>query len=104
MAPASRSGPRTKLRGRNWTRSISVDSARFDAVARAILASLTSTPIAFGELAKTVAARLPRFRGSIAWYTITTLRELEVRGQVVRRKKPVRYLRMTSRRTRRSAT
>ena len=82
---------RTLVRGKPWTARKSIDTAKFDAIAGAILASLEAKPIAFGELSARVERLLPRFDGSVSWYTITCVRELEVRGQVVRQEKPVRY-------------
>jgi hypothetical protein len=59
MAHRKRRSPRTTLRGKAWKRSISVESSRFEAVSRAILASLDSEAIRFGELART---------GPAAWH------------------------------------
>lgn len=49
--------------------AISVD--KYDPVARAILAVLSTEPIKFGRLVDLVARRPPRFEGSVAWYTIS---------------------------------
>lgn len=84
---------RTPIRGKGWTRKSSISSAKFETVSRAILASLTSTPITFTQLVERVDARLRDFDGSVAWYTITCARELEVRGQLLRHARPVRYSR-----------
>lgn len=62
---------RTPIRGKGWTRKSSISSAKFESVSRAILASLTSTPITFTQLVERVDARLRDFDGSVAWYTIT---------------------------------
>jgi hypothetical protein len=84
---------RTPVRGKGWKRSTSVASDKFTTVSKAILASLTTTPITFTRLVERVRARLPRFDGSVAWYTITCARELEVRGRLVRQTRPVLYAR-----------
>jgi len=83
---------RTRIRGKTWTKKTSIDSRKFEVMSKAILASLTSEPIPFTRLVEKVTKRLPDFEGSIPWYTITCARELEVRGEIVRQRKPVRYL------------
>lgn len=88
MADASR----IEIRGKGWTRSTTIDKAKFERMSKAILASLTREPVPFGRLVERVRARLPDFDGSVAWYAITCARELESRGQLVRQDKPVRYL------------
>lgn len=82
---------RTEIRGKGWTKTSHIATHKFDAVAGAILAALDSTPISFTELVERVATKLTDFDGSVAWYTISCARELEVRGQVLRQAKPVRY-------------
>jgi hypothetical protein len=52
---------------------------------------LTKTPMKFTELVTRVKAKVRGFSGSIPWYTVTCLRELEVRGRVTRHKAPVLY-------------
>lgn len=84
---------RTDIRGKGWTKTSHIATHKFDAVAGAILVSLDGPPISFTTLVERVAARLPGFDGSVAWYTVSCARELEVRGQVQRLSKPVRYCR-----------
>jgi hypothetical protein len=52
---------------------------------------LTTTPIAYSELVKLVDAQLDGFDGSIPWYTLSCLRELETQGKVTRHRQPVLY-------------
>jgi hypothetical protein len=82
---------RTQIRGKTWTKKTTIDSRKFDQVSKAILASLTREPVTFTEMVERVAKKLPKFEGSVAWYTISCARELEVRGKVARSQKPVRY-------------
>lgn len=83
---------RTEIRGKGWTKKSSIDAAKFEQVSKAILASLSAEPITFTQLVERVTTRLGAFEGSVAWYTISCARELEVRGELVRQPKPVRYL------------
>src|SRR4051794_17594854 len=83
---------RQKVRGKNWKRSIKIDDKKFKTVSAAILKSLKSTPMRFTEVVNSVKKRLKKFAGSIDWYTIVTLRELESQKKVKRhKKKPVVY-------------
>ena len=82
---------RTRIRGKGWKRATTIATAKYEVIARAIMASLTREPITFADLAKRVDSRLKDFDGSIPWYTLTCLRELEVRRKVTRSRKPVLY-------------
>jgi hypothetical protein len=85
---------RTKVRGKGWTRSRSIASDKYQVISRAILATLPKTPITYTEVVRRVEAKAKRFAGSISWYTITCLRELEMQGKVTRHRNPVRYSRV----------
>ena len=91
MRSRSEDGSRTPIRGKGWKKVSTIATDKYEVVARAIMTSLTSTPIAFSDLVKRVDAKLKAFDGSIPWYTISCLRELEVRGKVTKHRKPVRY-------------
>jgi hypothetical protein len=82
---------RVQIRGKGWSKVSSIAADKYQAISRAILLSLTKTPITFTELVARVTTRARGFKGSIPWYTITCLRELEVRRKVVRRRAPVLY-------------
>lgn len=85
-------GTRVQIRGRGWTKPVTIDAEKYAVMSRAILASLTSEPVTFTKLVEEVSRRLPEFDGSVSWYAITCARELEVQGKLVRQERPVRYL------------
>lgn len=91
MPNTKRAADRTRIRGVSWKNPISIASDKFVLVSDAILASLTDRPVKLAELVQRVETRLPGFSGSVAWYTITVARELEVRGKLTRHPKPVLY-------------
>jgi len=93
MTKSAPKQPRVAIRGKNWSKKFSIAEDKYQAISRAILASLRKTPITFTEVVQRVKAKLESFPGSIAWYTITCLRELEVQGKVTRHPQPVRYSR-----------
>jgi len=82
---------RTPIRGKGWKRSPTIATDKYDTISKAILDSLTTTPIKFSELVKLVGPRVKGFDGSVPWYTIGCLRELEIQGSVTRHRKPVLY-------------
>lgn len=84
---------RTSVRGRGWKRATTIATDKYEAISRAIMSSLTTSPIAFTELVKRVGAKVVSFDGSVPWYTMSCLRELEVQGRVQKHQKPVRYSR-----------
>jgi hypothetical protein len=86
-----RPSARIAIRGKTWKKKSSISEDKFKAVARAISAVLPAKPIRFTELVERVRAKLPGFQGSVAWYTISVARELEVQGKLLRSVKPVLY-------------
>ena len=93
-APAkAKKSARVAVKGVTWKRSVAIPADKYQAVARTLLAVLPRQPITFTQLVELVARRLPRFDGSVAWYTIAIARELEAQGKLTRHPKPVRYSR-----------
>src|SRR5262249_47727431 len=84
---------RTPIRGKGWKRSSTIATDKYDTISKAILNSLTTTPITFSELVKLVRAHLQRFDNSVPWFTMSCLRELETQGRVTKHRKPVLYSR-----------
>ena len=91
MATSKSDTARTPRRGAGWKKKSTIATDKYEAVSGAILASLDAEPIRFTELVERVAQRLPGFEGSVGWYTISCVRELEVQGKVTRHPKPVLY-------------
>lgn len=87
----SSSALKTKVQCAHWKRPLNIAADKYDAVSAAILASLTDEPIKFTRLVELVSARLPDFDGSVSWYTISIARDLEAKGLIVRKTKPVLY-------------
>ncbi|HQR07661.1 MAG TPA: hypothetical protein PLN21_12610 [Gemmatales bacterium] len=84
---------RVAIRGKNWKRTPTIAQDKYDVMSKAILKALTTEPIAYTAMVKRIKATLKNFDGSISWYAIICLRELETRGKVIRHEKPVGYSR-----------
>jgi hypothetical protein len=84
---------RVQIRGKGWKKASSIAADKYELISGAILKSLSKSPTTFSKLVAKVKAKTPGFSGSVAWYTITCLRELEVRGKVIRHVAPVLYSR-----------
>jgi len=77
---------RKSIRGKEWKRSITIASDKYNVISKAVLKVLTSKPVRFYELAAKVKKAAPKFPGSVSWYTVSALRELENEGKVIRTK------------------
>ena len=91
MRKNTKADSRTAIRGKGWKKPSSIATEKYEIISKAILKCLTATPITYSELLRLVKAQVRHFDGSIPWYTLSCLRELEARGQVTRHRKPVLY-------------
>ena len=57
---------------------------KYEAISAAILKILKKDGMRWGTLVDLVTERLPKFEGSVFWYTTSVLRELETQGKVKR--------------------
>lgn len=81
-----KSSARKTVRGKDWKRSITIAADKYDVISKAVLKTLTSKPIRFYELAAKVKKAVPKFPGSVSWYTVSALRALENEGKITRSK------------------
>jgi hypothetical protein len=72
------------IRGKNWTTHRSIDRPKYETASGAIRKVLGKRPMRFSELVNEVEKLIPAFPGSIGWYSIACLRELETQGKVHR--------------------
>jgi L-fucose isomerase-like protein len=91
MKNKTKTKSRTPIHGKGWKKATTIATDKYAVISRALMNSLTKTPIAFADLVKRVKGKLDSFDGSIPWYTMSCLRELEVQGKVTRHRKPVLY-------------
>jgi hypothetical protein len=92
---------RKTIHGAGWKKTSTIAQDKYEIISAAILKVLTPEPVRFSEVVQGVAECVPDFSGSVDWYTITCLRELESQGKVIRHKtKPVGYSKKNSSRER----
>ena len=85
-------GSRKTIRGKGWKRPISISGDKYTLISSAILKVLSAEPMSFSAVVRGVKKRVRSFPGSIAWYTVSCLRELESQKKLVRhRTKPIGY-------------
>lgn len=75
---------KVKIKGSGWNRSFKISRDKYDAISEAILKVLSDKPMRFSDLESKVKKQLPVFEGSVGWYTISVLRELEAQGKIKR--------------------
>jgi len=84
---------KVKIKGRGWNKSFKISRDKYDAVSTVILKVLSDKPLRFSEVENEVKKQLTTFEGSVGWYTISILRELETQGKIKRIKgRTVTYL------------
>ena len=84
---AKATSKKTVITNPRTRREVKIDSSIYEPFKAAILQSLKeSKGKTFGELTddvvKNIKKTFPSFKGSIPWYTISVLRDLETRGVV----------------------
>jgi DNA-binding HxlR family transcriptional regulator len=82
---------RKSIRGRGWKAPRTIAEHKYKIISRAILKVLSNEPMRFSDLVTQVTKAVRNFEGSIAWYVVSCLRELEVQGRVTKHHRPVRY-------------
>jgi hypothetical protein len=93
--PTKAASSRTPIKGVGWKKKTTIAADKYRPITKAILAALTTKPIKFKELVNRVAKAVPGFEGSVGWYTISCVRDLEVQGKVTRHARPVLYSKAT---------
>jgi len=73
-----------KIKGKGWKKSITIAFDKYEMLSEAVLKSLTSKPVRFYDLVTKVKKQVPKFQGSVSWYTVSTLRALENEGKITR--------------------
>jgi hypothetical protein len=72
------------IRGKGWKRATSISLDKYAIISSAILEVISADPMSFSEVVRAVKKRVTSFSGSIAWYTISCLRELESQKKIIR--------------------
>jgi uncharacterized protein DUF6958 len=74
------------IRGKRWEKPRRASLDKYTMISTAILHVLTSERISFSNLVERVRREVPDFPGSVAWYTVASLRGLERERKVARTK------------------
>jgi hypothetical protein len=82
---------RKSVRDRGWKAPRTIAEHKYAMISRAILKVLSNEPMRFSDLVTQVTKAVRNFEGSIAWYVMSCLRELEVQGKVAKHHRPVKY-------------
>ena len=89
-----KNNPRKKIRGKGWKKATNISLAKYRTISSAVLNVLTKDAMRFSDVVRGVKKRVKSFPGSVAWYTVICLRELESQKKIIRHKtNPVGYSR-----------
>ena len=89
-----KNNPRKKIRGKGWKKTTSISLANYRTISSAVLKVMTKDAMRFSDVVRGVEKRVKSFSGSVAWYTVACLRDLERQKKIIRHKtKPVGYSR-----------
>ena len=69
---------RVKIRGKNWKKKSTISAEKFKIITSALIKCLSKSPIKYTALAKLVESKVKTFEGSVGWYVMSCLWELEV--------------------------
>jgi hypothetical protein len=84
--------PRKTIRGKEWKKATNISLAKYKTISSAVLKVLTKHTMRFSGVVRGVERRVKSFPGSVEWYTLSCLRELESHKKIIRhRTKPVGY-------------
>jgi hypothetical protein len=81
-----KNNPRKKIRGKGWKKATNISLTKHKTISSAILKVLTKHAMPSSDVVRGVEKRMKSFPGSVAWYTIVCLRELESQKKIIRHK------------------
>ena len=89
-----KSNPRKTIRGKGWKKATNISLAKYRTISSAVLKVLTRDAMRFSDVVRGVEKQVKSFAGSVEWYTLSCLRELEGQKKIIRHKtRPVGYSR-----------
>jgi Family of unknown function (DUF6958) len=81
-----KNNPRKTIRGKGWKKPTNISLAKYRTISSAVLKILTKDAMRFSDVVRGVEKRVKSFPGSVEWYTLSCLRELESQEKIIRHK------------------